>query len=512
MAHHRRMSRLLDALAHTAAQRGEAVAISDERQALTWRQLFADVHSRAETLGARGLEPGDRVAIVAENSVEYLSTVLAVWHADAVPVTIYPSTTTSDLASTLRDADPVLVLGETMTADLVRDAAGERFPWSLIDPSDGIFASAPVSVSAAPTPESIRDDLALICYSSGTTTRPKAIMLSADAIENAARTFSDVWRLSASDVTLVCLPMAWLFGLTTSTLATLWAGGTVVSRRRSRPAQLAASVQAEKVTVFPAVTTVLTRLARWLDETGAEGDLGSLRLIVSGGEARNEQSFAALRRHTGIPVHDNYCASEMQPLATYDPIADPEPRPGSGGRLVPRSELRIIDADGRDVAPGDVGEGLSRGPGLMLGYWNDPEATAAALTADGWYRTRDLLRIDDDGYIHVVGRASDMIIRGGSNVSPGEIEARLLEHGDVVDAVAVGVPDPLYGEEVVAVIVLREGASFDAAVLQAFAGERLAAYKVPTRLITTTQLPASPTTGKVNRRTVKQLVESGESS
>lgn len=502
-----RMSSYLEALTRTAKSRGTALALADESREVSYRELLEEIARRSATLTAAGLRPGDRVAFVAENSADYVLTALAVWQADGVPVTIYPSTTEADLRNTLLDADPALVVSDSVTDSLVRSAVRPELPVASMD---GGFAPGVIATDVEPTSPELLQQLSMICYSSGTTSRPKAIMLSATALFNTARTFSETWRITEDDVTLVCLPMAWLYGLTTASLSTLLVGGAVVSRRRSKPELLANTIEAYGVTIFPAVTTVLTKFANFLAANERKWNLGSLRLVVSGGEPRNERSFALLETFTGISVHDNYCASEMQPLVTYDPVIDPAPREGSAGRLVQRSELRIVDAEGNDVAVGEVGEGLSRGPGIMLGYWNDPELTAESLTPDGWYRTKDLLRIDEEQYVYVVGRASDMIIRGGSNVSPGEIEAKLREHPGIVDVAVVGVPDPLYGEEVVAVLQLHDRATTES--LHEFAAARLSGFKVPTRFICVDELPHNSTTNKVNRKAVREMLEEGTRS
>lgn len=503
-----RLSSFLDRLEQHATVRGSNNAVIDEHRELTWRELVEEFKARGQALVEAGVKSGDRVAIVAENSAAYIVSVLALWYARAVPVTIYPSTKSTDLASTLIDADPVLVFCDGQTEALVHASTRTGLPACRIDEVD--FEPPSPAQDTKPSPVDVRDDLSLICYSSGTTARPKAIMLSATALTNTPRTFSEAWRLTERDVTLVCLPMAWLFGLTTASFATLFAGGTVVSRRRAKPEMLAEVIQGQRITFLPAVTTVLNKLAAWLVDDSRDWDLSSLRLIVSGGEPRNETAFETLRKFTNLPVHDNYCASEMQPLITYDPLIDPEPRKGSAGKLVPRSELRIVDVQGNDVAPGEVGEGFSRGPGLMLGYWNDPELTREALTPDGWYRTKDLLRIDEEGYVHVIGRASDIIIRGGSNVSPSEVEARLRAYPDVVEVAVVGVPDTIYGEEIVAALRLLPGAVLDQDALRAFASEGLATYKVPTRYLVVEQLPQNSTTGKVDRKAVKSIIEEGK--
>ncbi|MBP1326694.1 long-chain acyl-CoA synthetase [Leucobacter exalbidus] len=500
------MSNYLHTLTQVGQERGKALALTDELGEVSYQDLLEQIAIRAVALQRAGVSSGDRVAFVAENSTHYVVNVLAVWQADGVPVTIYPSTTAADLSSTLLDADPVLVLSDQYTNELVCSAVREGLPTARIDEP---FQLESVAEGAISTPQAVQGELALICYSSGTTARPKAIMLSAQALLNSAQTFSETWRLTVADVTLVCLPMAWLFGLTTASLSTLFVGGTVVSRRRSKPELLATAIEQQGVTFLPAVTTVLTKFANYLDADARVWDLSSLRFIISGGEPRNEQSFALLKRYTNISVHDNYCASEMQPLVTYDPLVDPEPREGSAGRLVPRSELRLLDADGNDVQPGETGEAISRGPGIMLGYWNDPELTAETLTPEGWYRTKDLLRVDSEGYIYVVGRTSDMIIRGGSNVSPGEIESELRQHADVLDVAVVGLPDALYGEEVVAAVQFRDGAVVDADALREFAAARLSGFKVPTRFVQIDQLPHNSTTHKVNRKAVKAMLLEG---
>jgi long-chain acyl-CoA synthetase len=363
---------------------------------------------------------------------------------------------------------------------------------------------------AAPTPPDVAERLALICFSSGTTNRPKAIMVSALAIYNCAQTYCDVWHLGPDDRTVVALPMAWLYGLVSTSMATLVGGGCVVVLRRSRPQLLAETIDAEAVTVLPGVSTMFVKLAELMTTAGGADRLQSLRLCVSAGEPPNEAAFARFRQSTGRPVFDAYCASECLPLVAYDPLRDPEPVAGAAGRLVPRAELKVLDGNGNPVPRGAVGEGYSRGLGVMLGYWRDEEQTRAALTEDGWYRTKDLLRVDDAGYVTVVGRLSDVIIRGGANISPAEVEAALRKHPDVADVAVVGVPDDTYGQAVVAAVVATNGHTADTEDLIAFARSQLAAYKVPSRIVLTAVLPVSATTGKVSRKDVAaQLQEYG---
>jgi long-chain acyl-CoA synthetase len=235
---------------------------------------------------------------------------------------------------------------------------------------------------------------------------------------------------------------------------------------------------------------------------GDEGRRPDLRLCISGGEPRNEVAFARWSALTGCPVHDVYCGSECFPVVTYDPVRYPTPVPGAAGRVIEGSAMRLVGADGSDAGGGEPGEAWMRGPGMMLGYWHDAAQTAAALSPDGWYRSGDLVEIDADGYVRVVGRLSDLIIRGGANVSPAEVERVLVGHPSIREASVVGLPDAVYGQQVVAAVALEPGWLLDVDVLQAHCAASLAHFKVPTRFCALDSLPRNPNTGKVQRRDV----------
>jgi long-chain acyl-CoA synthetase len=497
-------------LRRVAAARPDATAVVDDARSITYGDLIVEVDERAAALADAGLQPGDRVALVAENSSYFLSSAFAVWEAGGVLATVYPATPHSELRYTLENADPVLALTDSATNINVL-AVSDDLPVAAIDAAT--FHVPTLRTSAIATPTDLREPLFLICYSSGTTSRPKAIMLSQTALLNGARTYSDIWRLTPEDRTIVCLPMAWLYGLDSTSMATLLAGGTVIALRRARPDLVIDAIEQHAATFLPGVTTIFAKLVDHLERSADERDLTSLRLAVSGGEPRNEAAFARFRQLVGTPVHDTFCATESFPLITYDPVENPEPIFGSAGKVVPRAELKILDADGNVVPTGDVGEAFSRGPGLMLGYWRDPEQSAKAVTADGWYRTNDLVRMDEEGFVYVVGRLSDVIIRGGSNVSPAEVERVLREQVEIRDACVVGLPDPVYGEAVAAAVVLAEGAELDVKKLRAALAEQLASYKIPTELSVMERLPVNATTGKTDRRAViTHLTEAGSAA
>lgn len=491
-------------LAEQARDRPDAPAVLFGGETCSYAELDRRVARMAGQLAAAGVGPADRVVLVADNSADHLSAAFAVWRAGGVLVTIYPSSTEAELAFAIERAEPVVVVAGTRVTATVRAAAGGRTVGEL----DGTGGLAEVPAAVAGGPALIDPDaLALICFTSGSTARPKAVMHRHGGLLGAAAAYARVWHLGPDDATLVCLPMAWAFGLVTTSMAALLTGGRVVALARAEPEAMLGAMADQGVTFFAGVTTMFGKLVQHLDtREGPRPDRSRLRLCISGGEPRNEAAFSRWQQLTGCPVHDVYAASECFPVVTYDPFEDPQPRPGSAGRVVAEAALRLVDPEGHDVPPGATGEAWTRGPALLVGYWRDPDLTEQVLTPDGWYRTGDLARIDDEGYVHVVGRVSTMIIRGGSNVSPAEVEAVLRDHPDVQEAAVVGLPDAQYGEEVAAAVVLAPEAVLDAAALRAHCARVLTGYKVPSRVVEVEQLPRNPHTGKVQRTDVVALL------
>ncbi|MBA6440763.1 class I adenylate-forming enzyme family protein [Streptomyces sp. GMR22] len=485
-------------LGHWARTTPDAVAVSEDGLSIGYAEFRELITAAADRLTRAGLRPADRVALVGNNSAAYLVNAFAVWEAGGVLATIYPSLGTAELTYCLDSADPVLVIADERVDEAVRAHAPAGVPVVGLGlrPTVGKVATG----RQAP-PTELAGELALLCFTSGSTSVPKAVMHSLDGLTAAAATFARVWHITPEDRTIVCLPMAWAFGLVTTSMTTLLSGGTVLPLARTRPEALVCAIAEDKATFLAGVTTVFTKLVEHLAALPRLPDTSSLRLCVSGGEPRNEKSFARWQEMTHVPVHDNYAASECFPVITYDPVSDPVPRYRSSGRVVSGARMRIVDGDGHDVAPGQAGEALWQGPAQMLGYWKNPEQTAKALTADGWYRTSDLVRVDEGGYVYVEGRLSDMIIRGGSNVSPSEVEAVLAAHASVRQIAVVGIDDEIYGQQVVAVVYPQDPDTFDGDALLAYGRTRLAGYKVPTRVVCVgEELPLHPATDKVDRK------------
>lgn len=499
---------LNEAIEAIAAAQPEHTAVVGAGRRLCYRELVERAHELAARLAAAGVSPRDRVAICAENSPEYLIATLAIWRVDAIAATVYASSGPSELDYVLANASPRLILVDAARRQIVERAVAERGePASIAVIGDhGRFDGLPPARGGFEPPSIDPDSPTAICYTSGTTAHPKPVAHSYAGLLASARSTASVWRCSPEDVTLISLPMAWLFGLITGSMSALISGATVVSLPRFNPVHVLAAIEEERVTVMPVVVTMIVKLVALCRELERVPELSSLRFCVSGGEPRRERVFDEWFELSGCAVHDVYAASECFPVITYDPERDPAPRRGSTGRVVPGSAMRVIGPDGEEVVPGEVGEALWRGPGLMLGYWEEPELTRAALTPDRWYRSRDLVRVDPEGYVYVVGRVSDMIIRGGVNVSPAEIEAAIREHPSVSDVAVLGLPDPEYGEAVAAAVVLADGEELDPDAIAEFCAGRVARAKIPTVWRQFDALPRN-VNGKLLRRELAKTFE-----
>ena len=240
-------------------------------------------------------------------------------------------------------------------------------------------------------------------------------------------------------------------------------------------------------TLFAGTMSMYVGLAGALQHRDA--DLSSLRRLYRGGEALLSAVVEVLERRTGVRLNDGYATTEVAPVLAVDPVRHVRPPAGTAGRLVPGARIRIVDEAGNDVVPGEVGEAWLGGPGLMLGYWDQPDLTAERVTADGWFRSGDLLREGPDGYFFVIGRSSEIIIRNGARVAPAEIEAALADLPGVADCATVGVPDEDFGESIVAFVVVQAGCLVTVDDLYVYLADRIARFKLPTDIIVMDALP-----------------------
>ena len=458
---------------------------------LTFGEIEERSNRMARVLAARGLGPGDRLAVQLANRPEFLDLFLACLKLGAILVPINVLYREREVGHIVGDAGPVAVV---TTADLTGLVPPGTTVWDvegLAEEAGGI-----ADPSSPDTNEAPRDDTpAAVVYTSGTTGRAKGAVLTHGNLAANARTLVGAWRLTAEDRYLAVLPLFHVHGLGNGVCSWLASGCRMRLVERFEHDKAEALFEESRPTLFFGVPTVYVRLLE-LPGDAARRIGERARLFVSGSAPLPASVFEAFRTRVGHAILERYGMTET--LMTIGNPYDGERRPGTVGRPLPGVEVRIAGPDGRDVANGETGELLVRGPSVFAGYWRQPEATAAAF-ADGWFRTGDLGSRSTDGYVTLRGRASDLIISGGLNVYPREIEEVLLEQPGVREAAVVGAVDERRGERPVAFFA----GDADEATLEAACRRLLASFKVPTAFVRVEALPRNAL-GKVQKHLLRQ--------
>ncbi|MCU1589973.1 MAG: AMP-dependent synthetase and ligase [Frankiales bacterium] len=482
----------------TVARLGDYAFVAHEGAEHGLASLVDRAARVAGALSALGVAPGDRVAVVMTNSPDVLVACFAIWRAGAVVMPVIPAVTAGELTHVLNDSGARVAFASATTVALVRAADAEVL--ALGEGTTHPFAVLEEAAPAVVVPRG-DDDLAALLYTGGTTGRAKGVMLTSANLWTTSWARQQMVELAGTTSVLVPLPMSHVFGLINA-LSRLHVSrpGTLHLMTRFDGEQWVKQVEAERITASALVPSMLQLL---LAQPLESADLSSLTYITSGGSplpmsVRHEFE----RRVPWVRVCDGYGCTEITSTATMSP-ADAR-RDGSVGLPLPGVRLRIEGDDGTEPPTGVDGEVCVSSPGVMAGYWSDPEATGEVLV-DGWLHTGDVGHVDDDGYLFVVDRSKDLIIRGGFNVYPRDVEDVLLQHPAVAAAAVVGRPDTVLGEEVVAFVSVR--APIAEAELLAFAAERLAKTKHPreVRIVDTVPLTS---VGKTDRKAVRRLLGS----
>ncbi len=490
------MSNLADAIFEHAHDDPTRVAVRTGDRVVTYGELRDLVASYAGQVAAAGIRPGDRVVLIAPTVPEFVAAYYGLHGAGAVLITMNVMATAPEIAYVLEDAEASLVVAWHEATTAATKAGEERgLPVWTLGPLSEWLDDTPLR---APVDRG-DDETAIIIYTSGTTGRPKGAELGVAGIFALVHAARHQLRLDpATDRTGTALPLFHVYGQLIVLHISISLGVPVSLLHPFDPARMVAMIRDHQLTVVSGVP------AMWIAMLHAAGDstpqdFARLRLASSGGASLPAEVIRAFQERFGTRIREGYGLSETSGWATSTPH-DREPKVGAVGRAVYGMQLEVRDPDDRPVPAGEVGEVWIKGPIVMKGYWRRPEATADAIR-DGWLRTGDLGTLDEDGDLRIVDRLKELIIRGGYNVYPREVEEVLYQHPDIVEAAVIGVADPTYGEEVAAVIVLRDGATLSAEELRSWAKERLSAYKVPHLVQVLPALPKGPS-GKILKRAI----------
>ncbi len=485
-------------LVATVATHPSRVAIRLDDHAITYEGLDEASARVAGWLGELGIGPGDRVGLMLPNLPQFPVIYYGILRAGAVVVPMNPLFKSREVEYYLADSEAsALFAWEGVATEAAAGAAAAGTPFIEVPTAD--FASELMQHPAVgEVVDRAPDDTAVILYTSGTTGKPKGAELThANLMSNVAACVA-LFDPQPDDVIFGGLPLFHSFGQTCGLNSAVAAGASLTLIPRFDAGKALEVLERDRVTILQAVPTMYIALLGHPGHTDV--DTSSLRICVSGGASLPVEVLRGFERDFGGAILEGYGLSETSPVATFN-HPNRERKPGSIGTPIEGVELRLLGPDDTDVEPDAVGEIAIKGPNVMKGYWRKPEATAAVIR-DEWFRTGDLARRDDEGYYFIVDRVKDMIIRGGFNIYPREIEEVLYEHPAVAEAAVVGLPDDTFGEEVGAAVTLKEGAEATPEELREFVKERVAAYKYP-RVIWFVPggLPKGPT-GKILKREI----------
>jgi long-chain acyl-CoA synthetase len=458
-----------------------------------------DLSARMATLLVeRGMRPGDRVGVMLPNVPQFPVAYYGVLRAGGVVVPMNVLLKRREIAFYLEDSGAKLLLAWHGFAEEARGGAGEA-GIELIEVEPASFAA--LLAEHEPTPglaETAEEDTAVILYTSGTTGKPKGAELThANLFRNADVSSRTTSEIAAGDVVFGGLPLFHSFGQTVSMNASLMVGACLTLVPKFDPGEALATMQRDRVTHFYGVPTMYGALLHHPERESY--DTSSLRTCITGGASMPVEVLRGFEEAFGAIVLEGYGLSETSPVSSSN-HPDRERKPGSIGTPLEGVEMRVVDEDDNEVAQGEVGEIVIRGHNIMKGYWQRPDATAEAMRG-GWFHSGDMARVDEEGYFYIVDRKKDLIIRGGYNVYPREVEEVLYEHPKIREAAVIGVPHDEWGEEIGAAIVLHDGEELDPEEASAYVKERIAAYKYPRLVWFLDELPKGPT-GKILKREI----------
>ncbi len=480
-------------------------ALIDDGRTFSYADMVEASARYAGALVSLGVKPGDRVAVQVEKSIEALMLYLGTVRAGAIFLPLNTAYTPAEIEYFLGDAEPSVFVCDPSKADALRpyaEKAGARLETLGVFRSHDVWAGTlPDRALASPAEFTDvardADDLAAILYTSGTTGRSKGAMLSHENLASNALALVDYWRFSKDDVLLHALPIFHTHGLFVATNCVLFAGASMILLPKFDPEQVFKYLP--QATCMMGVPTFYVRLLQ--DQRLSPASTAHMRLFVSGSAPLLAETHREWRERTGHAILERYGMTETN-MNTSNPY-EGERVAGTVGFPLPGVSARVVDPEtGSELGRDEIGMIEVKGPNVFKGYWRNPEKTAAEFRADGFFITGDLGKIDPAGYVHIVGRGKDLIITGGYNVYPKEVEVEIDEMPGVVESAVIGCPHPDFGEGVTAVVVVKPGAEITAASIQKALDQRLAKFKLPKQVFIVGDLPRN-TMGKVQKNLLR---------
>ena len=507
-------------LEESAKTRPEGTALVIGGRKVSYSALRDGARSFAGALSSMGVAPGDKVAMMVPNVPQFVVAYYAILATGASVVPLNVLLKGPEIKYHLEDSGAkVLVAWEGFLEEARKGLEGSSCEsLVVVESPDGSGATEDKGSFEALVREyppefdaygTMPDDTAVVIYTSGTTGRPKGAELThANMFMNAMCNADKLLAMDEDDVAIAVLPLFHIFGQTCVMNATIYRGGTMALVPRFEPEAALKAIQSAGVTVFSGVPTMYQYLLRYPDLD--KYDISSLRIGVSGGASMPVEVMKAVEERFEIVILEGYGLSETSPTATFNRSVS-QRKVGSIGLPIWGTEAKVVGGDDREVAPGERGELALRGHHIMKGYLNKPEATAEAMR-NGWFHTGDIATMDEDGYFYIVDRVKDMIIRGGYNVYPREVEEALYEHPGIAEVAVVGAPHEALGEEVTAVVAMKEGEVASEEEIISFAKQRVAAYKHPRRVTFVDELPKTATGKILKRELAKGTVVQGSAT
>ena len=485
-------------LTESAEKFPERISIRLDDVAIPYAALEQTSKLVAGLLESKGISRGDRVGIMLPNVPHFPMVYFGILRMGARVVPMNVLLTAREIKHYLSNSGAKVVVAWEDFAPAAIEAA-EEFGVEVIsinptNVGELIAGIDPYEEVAEVEP----DETAVILYTSGTTGQPKGAELTHGNIRSNIESIEDLFTPTEEDVFFGGLPLFHVFGQTVAMNGAVSVGAEITLLPRFDPVKALEIIERDKVTIFMGVPTMYAAMLQVPNRS--EFDISSLRLCVSGGAALPVEIIKAFESEFNTPILEGYGLSETSPVASFGRV-DMERKPGTIGTPIKDVEMRIVDEDGKVLGIGDIGELQIKGPNVMKGYWEMPEATEKAIDAEGWFSSGDMATVDSDGYYSIVDRKKEMILRGGYNVYPREVEEVLYEHPAIAEAAVMGIPHDDLGEEIVAIIAFKEGESATVEEITAHAKEGVAAYKYPRHILIVDELPKGPT-GKILKREI----------